>query len=463
MPDLKYSMASLAASWRPLAVAVFASLPLLGCGGSSGGDIDPPPSGDFELQMDTTELELQLTEGDENGLSVPLSLIRTNGHDAEVALTISGAGAGDAEFIEGGFSQPALTPGNDTTDTILRLNIADRPLMPEQRQFLVVASDGVDVDQVSFTVNINPVAAPDVYLLIGQSNMIGFSGDGTRQAFPGGPDEPDDRILQLNVTKNNEFVEFLEYDDYIERDSNVVEPAIVKAEDPLHIPLDPNNTSGKDLDFIGLGLSFAKAALNNTTQNIVLVPAAWSGSAFCTNEDGPPGQWNSEASDNPDLGNTWIYERAVTRANIALEETGGILRGILWHQGESDANERCAPVYQENMEKLIGNLRQTIQADQRGDVARQADSNIPFVVGTMSRGSDERWDLSEFIGPKQTIDDVHKLLPGQFPHVGLSNNDDLVPDNGFACGNSSCIHFGPRALREMGNRYYEALLRAMEQ
>ncbi len=451
------------ASWRPLALAGFASLLLVGCGGSSGDDVDPPPTGNFELLMDTTELEMQLTEGDENGLLLPLSLARTNGHAAQVDLTISGAGAGDAAFIEGGFSQPALTPGNDETDAILRLNIADRPLMPEQRQFLIVATDGVDVDQMSFTVDINPVAAPDVYLLIGQSNMIGFSGDGTRQAFPGGPDEPDERILQLNVTKNNEFVEFLEYDDYIGRDSNIVEPAIVRAEDPLHIPLDPNNTSGKDLDFIGLGLSFAKAALNNTTQNIVLVPAAWSGSAFCTNEDGPPGQWNSEDSDNPDLGNTWMYERAVTRANIALEETGGILRGILWHQGESDSNERCAPVYQDNMEKLIGNLRQTIQADQRGEVARQADSNIPFVVGTMSRGSDERWDLSEFIGPKQTIDDIHKLMPSLFPHVGLSNNDDLVPDNGFACGNSSCIHFGAQALREMGNRYYEALLRAMDQ
>ena len=203
MSDHNFPKTSFLTCWRPLALAGFASLLLVGCGGSSVDDVDPPPTGNFELLMDTTELEMQLTEGDENGLVLPLSLARTNGHSAQVDLTISGAGAGDAAFIEGGFSQPALTPGNDTTDAILRLTIGERPLMPEQRQFLIVATDGVDVDQMSFTVDVNPVAAPDVYLLIGQSNMIGFSGDGTRQAFPGGPDEPVDRILQLNVTKNN--------------------------------------------------------------------------------------------------------------------------------------------------------------------------------------------------------------------------------------------------------------------
>lgn len=459
MPVLNFNKTS----WRPIVLAALASLPLLGCGGSSGsgGDIDPPPTGDFELQLDASEL--QLTEGDETGLFVPLSLTRKNGYSSLVDLTISGAGTDDAEFIEGGFSQWALTPGNDTTEAILRLNIADTPILPQQRTFLVVATDGVDTDQLSFTVDINPVAAPDVYLLIGQSNMIGFSGDGTRQAYEGGPDETNARILQLNVSKNNQFEVFTEYSDFIERESNVVEPAIVTAEDPLHVPLDPSNTTGKDLEYIGLGLSFAKAALANTSQDIVLVPAAWSGSAFCSNTDDPPGQWNSELSGNPELGNTWMYERAIQRTNIALNETGGILRGILWHQGESDANERCAGVYQENMEKLIANLRLNIQADQRGGVARQADSNIPFVVGTMSRGSDERWDLSDFTGPKQIIDDVHKLLPSQVPHVGLSNNDDLVPANGYSCGNSSCIHFGAQALREIGNRYYAALLRATNQ
>jgi len=458
MPDLNCYLTQA----RPFLLVLLASLLLIGCGGrGDSDDIDPPPTGDFELQIDATDLEI--TEGAENDLLVPLSLLRTNGHSASVELTIAGAGPADAAFFEGGFTRSAFTPENDTTEAILRLNIADTPLLPEQRRFLIVATDGDAVDQISFTVDVNPVDAPDVYLLVGQSNMIGFSGDGTRQAYEGGPDETNPRILQLNVSKNDQFTIFTEYEDFIERDSNIVEPAIVTAEDPLHIPLDPNNTTGKDLEYIGLGLSFAKAALINTSRNIVLVPAAWSGSAFCDNTDDPPGQWNATPTSDPELGNTWMFERAVARTNIALDETGGILRGILWHQGESDANDRCAGSYQANMESLIEGLRQSIQTDQRGDIARQADSNIPFVVGTMSRGVDERGDLSEFLSPKQSIDDVHKLLPSMATHVSLSNNDDLVPANGFPCGNTNCIHFGAQALREMGNRYYEAMIRATNQ
>jgi hypothetical protein len=113
------------------------------------------------------------------------------------------------------------------------------------------------------------------------------------------------------------------------------------------------------------------------------------------------------------------------------------------------------------MIKLVQGLRSSIQADMRGSELRQPDSNIPFVAGTMSRGADENSDFSEYLPAKQAIDDIHRNLPNIVSHTALSNHDDLLPVNGFPCGNSSCIHFGPGALREMGNRYYEAMLRAL--
>lgn len=413
---------------------------------------------DFKLNSEVEQLTL--VEGDEAGLRVPLELQRNNGHSSPVKLSIAGVSPDDVAFISSSFSRLTLNPSEDNSEMILTLAIADRPLLAQQREFILTATDGINRDDLLLTVNVEPVDAPDVYLLIGQSNMVGFSGDGTRQAFPGGLDESDPRIRQLNVSKNDRETLFLSQADFQSPSSNVVAPSITTAEDPLHIPLDPSNTTGKDLEYIGLGLSFAKRALLDTSREIILVPAAWSGSSFCVNEGGPNGQWNAQPVTNPELGNTWLFDRAVTRANMALAETGGILRGILWHQGESDSNERCAESYEQNLEQLIAQLRLSINPDRRGEESRQADSNVPFVAGTMSRGIDERGDLSEFSSSKTLVDMAHRNLPGRVAFTGLSNHDDLTPANGYPCGNTTCVHFGAAALREMGNRYYDALISA---
>jgi hypothetical protein len=451
----------LTAQLRSLLIAVLSMAMLTSCGSDNEPTDDGlSPTGDFELVANTDSL--QLIEGDNDGLTIPISLIRNDGHTNPVQLEILGLTEDDVSLVTSRFSTTILTPGADSSQVVLKLAIDDRPIAPQTREFTIRAEDGLGRDTIPLTIDVLPTSAPDVYLLIGQSNMIGFSGDGTRQAFAGGPDEPNSRIRQLNVSKNDGESIFNSDNDYTSIASNIIEPALVTAEDPLHIPLDPNNT-GKDLEYIGLGLTFGKTALQDTTADIVLVPAAWSGTSFCRNSSGTQANWNAEEPTNSELGNTLLFDRAVTRANLALSESNGILRGILWHQGESDGNDRCAPLYEENMIKLIRALRTTIQPDLRGPELRQADSNIPFVLGTMSRGADERGDLSDYLPAKQMIDDIHRNLPNLVSSTTLSNHDDLIPANGFDCGNTSCIHFGPAALREMGRRYYAAMLRAIGQ
>lgn len=407
---------------------------------------------------------VSLTEGDSNGTNIGVSLNRIGGHSAPVTISIEGVNDSDSRKIVSAVLPEQIATAASATTINLQLTIDDLPIMPQQRSFTISATDGTDMAQRVIKVNVQPVNAPDVYLLAGQSNMVGFSGDGTKLADAGGPDEPNSRIFQLNVTKNDSVSQFTSANDFSSPEKNVITASpIVVAQDPLHIPLDPNNASSKDLSYIGMGLSFAKAALNNTTQNIVLVPAAWSGSAFCDNFDGPIGQWNAQTTDNPNLGNTWLFERAVTRANLALAETGGILRGILWHQGESDANGGCSGEYLANLERLAQELRLAINPDRRGADFRRGDANIPFVLGTMSRGVDERGDLSNFYFEKQQIDDAHRTLPSKISHAEISIGDDLIPANGYPCGNQDCIHYGAAALREMGRRYYSALVRAANQ
>ncbi|NND89386.1 MAG: hypothetical protein HKN42_00880, partial [Granulosicoccus sp.] len=134
--------------------------------------------------------------------------------------------------------------------------------------------------------------------------------------------------------------------------------------------------------------------------------------------------------------------------------------GILWHQGESDASGTCAPFYEENLTTLIAELRSRIVEDARGSEARAPDATIPFVLGTMSRGSDIRGDYSVFSSGKQIVDGVHRNIASLTPHAEVVLNDDLIPANGYPCGEGSCVHFGALALREMGQRSHEALVRA---
>lgn len=432
------------------------TLLLVACNGGSGNQELTGGAFDVFLSVETPVL----TEGSDEGLTIQVNLVRSEEHGNPVQLQVSGMTESDARMVTRSFSRQTLTPGFDTSDLVLNLAIDDLPIQEQSRTFIVSADDGNHRDQATLSVTVQPTSAPDVYLLVGQSNMVGFSGDGTRET--NGLDATNPRILQLNVAKNDSDGIFTSAESYTSEQVNIVLPALTAAEDPLHIPQDPNNT-GKSSDYIGLGLSFAKRALEDTTANIVLVPAAWAGTAFCQNSSGTQANWNPEPTANENLGNTLLFDRAVTRTNIALRESNGVLRGILWHQGESDANGRCAPLYAENMTKLIEALRMRINVDARGPDLRQADSRIPFVAGTMSRGADERGDLTNYLPDKQLIDDVHRLTPTLAAHAALSNHDDLVPDNGFPCGNTSCIHFGAAALREMGRRYYEGMLRALSQ
>lgn len=443
---------------------LIASLLLLVLSACSASNSDDPEVGDSSSGAFTIDnlATMTLVEGNVGGINIPVNITRNSDHNKTVELNISGVSDADSRLISMGVTPLPIQPGQNGSSINIRLAIDDLPIMQQQRTFYIDATDGTDTARTTIDVNIEPVDAPDVYLLAGQSNMVGFSGDGTKDASAGGPDEPNPRIYQLNVTANDSNEVFTSGANFTDVQSNVIEAArIIQAEDPLHIPRDPSNQNGKSLAYVGMGMSFAKAALNNTTKNIILVPAAWSGSAFCDNNGGPIGQWNAQDTSDPNLGNTWLFDRAVTRANIALAETGGILRGILWHQGESDSNEFCANQYLANIERLAQQLRMNINADRRGGDFRRPDSNIPFVLGTMSRGIDEREDLSVFNQSKTLVDLAHKTLPSKITHAAITINDDLVPANGYPCGNTTCIHYGAGALREMGRRYYQSLLRAV--
>lgn len=415
----------------------------------------PPTAAPFALSIASAAYELQ--EGSDTGVSIPLTLSRETGFEEPLTLTVSGASTDDEAGLSTRFSVDTLAASESSSELTLQLAIDALPIRAQQRRFTVTASDGKSSVDASVTVSVKPVAKDDVYLIIGQSNAVGFSEDGARDSGAGGLDEPNLRIRQANVLSNDSKL-YPSSDSFTDTALNFRSPAFVTAIDPLHEPVDPDTLS-KEGTRIGFPLSFAKEALPDTTRNIILVPAAWAGSGFC-NTALPAAHWNALPTSEPALGNTLLFDRALARVNETLESSGGILRGILWHQGETDAKEECAPFYEDNLTTLVAELRSRIVTDARGIDARGPEANVPFILGTLSQGSDDRGDLSDFTPGKITVDAVHRNIASLVPHSEAVLNDDLTPANGYPCGESSCVHFGASALREMGVRAHDALIRA---
>ena len=406
----------------------------------------------FDLQL--MHARVNLMEGSSTTADIRIQSLSNTGRAIE--LSLRPASGGDLEQLSHWFEPQKIENGRTQSTLHLALAVAAKPLGFHERHVIVQASDGITTREQTLALEITPIDRPDVYLLIGQSNMVGTSEQWAKNSAPGGPDETHPRIRQLNVRQNDRNI-FYAPEKFRDAYYNVSSPLFVDAEDPLHEPRYPW-TSRKEASHIGLGLSFAKAALTDTTRNIILVPAAWGASGFC---DGGNGElaWNAWPTEAPGLGGTLLADRAITRLNSALRNSGGILRGILWHQGGHDSNDwRCAERYRDNLSALVNRLRSEALVDARGSAARGEGADVPFIVATQSRGSDSRGDFSRFSSNKQRVDQAHRAVSSYLTHADFVNNDDLVPGQ-YPCGQSSCVHFGAAALREQGERFYQALQR----
>lgn len=424
---------------------------------SPGNPGDVAANDAFSIQL--TNESIAMVEG-AGSVSVGLTAERLLPQQQPITLTAQGVSISDEQNMTWQLSDASLSAGESSANLTLRLLIGQRPIETQTRRFRITASDGINQPlALELAIQVQPTSRPDVYLLAGQSNMVGFSENGAKQATAGGADAPVERIKQLNVT-GNDGENFAVAADFT-NPANIHNEGlpVTVAVDPLHDGFD-TRIDGKAGELIGPALSFAKRALLDTSADIILVPAAWSDTGFCkrdTNRVDGIG-WNATPKSNTALSGTLLHDRAIARTNIALAETGGILRGILWHQGEADSDDQaCAESYADNLTELVVSLRTNIDQDARGSVARGPGSDVPFIAATMSKGNDSRSEQSPFNDRKQLVDDAHRNIGNVVPMAGFVNNDDLVP-TAFPCGEGSCVHFGSAAYREMGSRYYEELV-----
>ena len=113
---------------------------------------------------------------------------------------------------------------------------------------------------------------------------------------------------------------------------------------------------------------------------VALVPCAYGGSPLERWERtvGVVDDWVGDARNVPGNGAPLakkgdLYARMLRRTRLALERGNTVLRGVLWHQGESDTRDLAlAESYGARLEQLIANLREDLAAPR-----------LPFLIGEM--------------------------------------------------------------------------------
>jgi len=232
-------------------------------------------------------------------------------------------------------------------------------------------------------------------LLVGQSNM---AGRGTVTS----PDQvAHPRVLMLN--KDNEWV---------------------PARDPMHF--DKPGIVG-----VGLGRTFGvQIADLDPSITVGLIPCAVGGSPIASWE---PGSYYEQTKSHP-------YDDALRRAQASLRS--GVLKAILWHQGESDSQPDLAERYEEKLHAVIARFRKDLNAP-----------NVPFIAGQMGQFPERPWSDA-----KKRVDAAHRELPGKV------SNTAFVHSNGLKHKGDE-IHFDTESYREFGGRYvraYQAVLQRKE-
>ncbi|MGQ9738913.1 MAG: sialate O-acetylesterase [Armatimonadota bacterium] len=175
----------------------------------------------------------------------------------------------------------------------------------------------------------------------------------------------------------------------------------------------------------GLGLPFAKAMVEATGVPIGLVPCAHGGTSMT--------QWS------PDLAHLRggsLYGSMLRR----FRAVGGKVKGVLWYQGESDANPNDAPLFAERFPHFIKRVR-----------ADFGDPGLPFYYVQIGRFVIAMPTEGELAWNQ--LQDTQRRLAGEIPNVAMVASVDLELDD--------LIHIGTQGLKRLGKRLANIALREL--
>lgn len=240
------------------------------------------------------------------------------------------------------------------------------------QQFGIVRADVLEFENALD----QPQKGLDIYLVIGQSNMAG-------------------RAVIRDV------------------DTTSIEGSYLFTGDTLNPwvsttnPLNRYSSVRKEISMQRLGPSYAFAqsmSAEPSTNEIGLVVNAKGGTKIV--------QW---------LPGTDLYQAAINQTHKALKF--GKLKGIIWHQGESDWHPIRVDIYLGRLEILINALREEFD-----------DPSLPFVAGQLYEN-----------GNRQAFNEMILQLPNFISNTGVVTSEGTNSPDG--------THFDSESAILLGNRY----------
>ncbi len=226
-----------------------------------------------------------------------------------------------------------------------------------------------------------------IYLLIGGSNMTG------KVTFAKADKKTESKIFVLDA--KNEW--------------NSAE-TIFKSQD-----------KSEDIADIGMGIAFGKGMLQNLRNDVYI------GIINCASADSDIKSWSKGSP---------LYEKAVERTKLA--QKSGVLKGIVWHQGEADAKSTDLKAYGEATIRLINDLRNDLAPEMKV-------FPLPFVGGKL------------YSYPFDKDTDVYREFNENLEKTYLDiDRHGLVETKGLKVKGSSTI-FDNDSMIELGKRYAESM------
>jgi iduronate 2-sulfatase len=268
-----------------------------------------------------------------------------------------------------------------------------------------------------------PQAAPiswDVYLLAGQSNM-----DGRGKASELN-DEQREVIKQASIFYRNP-------------------PAATETWKPLApgYSIAPGYRGTLPSPTFGPEIGFAKSMIGaNPQAHLALIKGSKGGTSLSKD-------WNPGVKDQPDTQGP-CYRNFMETVSLALkllvpaDENSGTgnahgvgskvtLRGVLWHQGESDSGS-TAEVYRQRLATFITRLREDL-----------GQPHLPIVIG-------EVFDN----GRRNSVRSAQRAIAETMPGVALASAEDLKTSD-------AGTHFDSSSQLILGQRMAEAMLKLLNE
>ncbi len=179
----------------------------------------------------------------------------------------------------------------------------------------------------------------------------------------------------------------------------------------------------------GLGLSFGiRMAEQDSNVTIGLIPCAKGGSSI---DNWITGSFHEGT-------NSYPYDEAIIRIKNGMNK--GVIKGILWHQGEADCKVKGdVQVYEEKFLVFIDSLEKDLGL-----------INIPIIIGEIGYFFYKKRPLAE------DLNNVFEKISANNDCIGLVKSDSLNHKG-------DKVHFNSDSYRVLGLRYANEMIRVQQE